>query len=310
MTATFNVWAAGSAAGAKAMADYMIRPTLDHERAQYLGAPELRSDLSPAMAERLGIDRTQPLSVEVLSHLFNASRADGKAIVGKHLNKPMRSLVETFGLHPVDKPEGEALANVLAGKRVDGSEVNGPVAGALKRFHAAMEPRANYQRLIHATRPPVGGIDITFSADKSVSVAFSLGSETERQAILGIHQRAVSDALAFVEKKIAFATKGHAGRDGVERGELAWVTFQHFTARPAVDIVRKDADGVDYTDRREVRTMAAPDPQLHSHSAILNSVYCPASGRVGAIDLDLLEGFVKLSSRYTVTGHRPIRSAG
>ncbi len=290
MTATFNTWAAGSAAGATARVQYMSNPTLSHDRARYLGAPELRADLSPALAEKLGIDRAAPLTEEALSHLFNARRADGAAIEGKRINKPMRSLAETFGLDPDVKPEGKELANVLAGRRVDGSEVDGPVEGALKRFNAAMEPRADYKRLIHATRPPVGGIDLTFSADKSVSVSFALGSEAERQTILGIHQRAVADALAFVEKKIGFATIGAGGKGGVERGELIWATFQHFTARPAVDIIRRDKDGADYTDRREV-PMQAPDPQLHTHAAILNHVHT-ASGRLGAIDLDLLKGFV------------------
>lgn len=290
MTATFSVWAAGSAAGATAMAQYLSGPTLDHERAKYYGAPELRPDLSPALAERLGINQSRPLTEGAISHLFNARKVDGSEIEGRRINKPMRSLVETFGLDPVQRPEGEALANVLAGRRVDGSEIEGPVAGALKRFEAAMAERADYKRLIHATKAPVGGIDLTFSADKSLSVSFALGSETDRVTILGIHQRAVADALAFVEKKIGFATMGAGGRDGVEAGDLAWVTFQHFTARPAVDIIRKDKDGADYTDRREV-PMQAPDPQIHSHAAILNHVHT-ASGRLGAIDLDLLKGFV------------------
>jgi TrwC relaxase len=290
MTATFSVWSAGSAAGATAMAQYLSGPALDHERAKYLGAPELRPDLAPALAERLGIDPSVALTEDAISHLFNARKADGNAIEGKRVNKPMRSLVETFGLDPVQRPEGEALANVLAGRRVDGSEVAGPVAGALKRFDAAMAPRADYERLIHATKAPVGGIDLTFSADKSLSVSFALGSEPDRLTILSIHQRAVADAMAFVEKKIGFATVGAGGKDGIEPGTLAWVSFQHFTARPAVDIIRTDKDGAEYTDRREV-PMQKPDPQIHSHVAVLNHVHT-AGSRLGAIDLDLLKGFV------------------
>src|ERR1700710_2247428 len=100
MTATFSVWAAGSAAGASAMAQYLSGPTLDSERARYYGAPELRSDLSPALAERLGIDRSVALTEDAIAHLFNARKVDGSAIQGKRINKPMRSLVETFGLDP------------------------------------------------------------------------------------------------------------------------------------------------------------------------------------------------------------------
>ena len=167
------------------------------------------------MAERLGIDQTRPLTEAEIAHLFNARKADGREIEGKRINRPMRSLVETFGLDPSGKkPEGDELANVLAGKRVDGTEVEGPVAGPLKRFEAAMADRADYKRLIHATRPPVGGIDLTFSADKSLSIAFGLGTKDERLTVLSVHQRAVADAMAYVEQKIGHATMGAGGKNG------------------------------------------------------------------------------------------------
>ena len=273
------------------MAQYLSGPTLSAERAKYYGQPTLRPDMDPTLAARLGIDQSRALTEAEIGNLFNSRQADGDAVDGKRINRPMRSLVETFGLDPTGrKPEGDALANVLAGKRTDGSEVIGPVDGALKRFNAAMADRADYKRMIHATKAPVGGIDLTFSADKSVSVSFALGDEKDRMTILGIHQRAVADAMSFIEKTIAHATIGAGGKGGTEPGSLAWVNFQHFTARPAVDIIRRDAEGAEYTDRREV-PMQLPDPQLHSHVAVLNHVQT-AKGRIGAIDLDLLEGFV------------------
>ena len=70
-----------------------------------------------------------------------------------------------------------------------------------------------------------------------------------------------------------------------------WISFQHYTARPAVDIERHDKEGRAYTDIREVPLQTA-DPQLHTHVTVFNSVLTE-SGRVGAIDLDRLAGRVK-----------------
>jgi hypothetical protein len=86
-------------------------------------------------------------------------------------------------------------------------------------------------------------------------------------------------------------TRRQGGSDGVEPGALGWISFQHYTARPAVDIERHDKEGRAYTDIREVPLQTA-DPQLHTHVTVFNSVLTE-SGRVGAIDLDLLAGRVK-----------------
>ena len=151
---------------------------------------------------------------------------------------------------------------------------------------------ADYRRQIHATRPPVGFIDMTFSADKSLSVAWALApTAAERAALLDIHRHAVADTMAYAETHLGFARRGQGGGDGVERGELGWIRFQHYTARPAVDIERQDREGRAYTDIREVPLQTA-DPQLHTHVTVFNSVLTD-SGRVGAVDLDRLAGRVK-----------------
>src|SRR5277367_3710596 len=81
------------------------------------------------------------------------------------------------------------------------------------------------------------------------------------------------------------------GLYAVETGELGWISFQHYSARPAVDIERRDKQGRVYTDIREVPLQTA-DPQLHTHVTVFNSVLTE-SGRIGAVDLDRLAGRVK-----------------
>ena len=289
---------------------------------------ELRPDIAPELASRLGIqDPDLPLTEAGIAHLLNGRRLDGGTVKGKEVHKPRLSIAEVFGLDPKVPARGGAIRNVLAGKRADGggaSQRDGTplartiVEGAGKRFRAALGiPRhrpetpeeaahlidgrtaagrlvdaKDYRRQIHATRPPVGFVDLTFSADKSLSVAWALApTEAERALLHGIHRNAVADAMAYVEEQIGFARKGAGGKDGAEPGKLGWISFHHYTARPAVDIVRTDDEGRPYTDPREVPLQTA-DPQLHTHVTVLNAVLTE-SGRLGSIDLDRLDGFVK-----------------
>jgi TrwC relaxase len=97
--------------------------------------------------------------------------------------------------------------------------------------------------------------------------------------------------MGYAETHLGFARKGAGGRDGVEPGTLGWISFQHYTARPAVDIERRDKEGRAYTDIRDVPLQTA-DPQLHSHVTVFNSILTN-SGHIGAIDLDRLAGRVK-----------------
>ena len=289
---------------------------------------ELRPDISPALAARLGIANPgRPLTQAGIANLLNATRLDGSAIAGRKKHTATRSVAEVFDLDPKQPASAKAIRNVLAGKRADGGMPQNAagkplpaeiVEGARKRFKAALGipahreataeelahlqngrlatgrliDMADYRRQIHATRPPVGFVDLTFSADKSLSVAWALApTAAERAALLDIHRNAVADTMAYAETQLGFASNRAAGLYAVEPGTLGWISFQHYTARPAVDIERRDRQGRAYTDIREVPLQTA-DPQLHTHVTVFNSVLTD-SGRIGAIDLDRLAGRVK-----------------
>lgn len=88
------------------------------------------------------------------------------------------------------------------------------------------------------------GWDLTFSPEKAVDVAFITADREEQQQILSVHNRAVDEALAFVQENL-FARAGHNGTE------------------------RKDAKGlcirqVVHLDSREA------DTQLHTHNVIVN----------------------------------------
>ena len=286
---------------------------------------ELRPDLSSAFAVRLGIaDRSRPLTASEIANLMNNQRADGGDIEGRKKHTAHRPVAEVFGLDPRALPPIAAIANILAGRRADGEAPragtgNGEplpakvVESSLRKFKAAIGVPADrdvtvdqiarvatgqidvvgYLKQINATTPPVAFVDLTFSADKSVSLSFALAPiEVERAIWLSIVQDATADAMAYAEERIGVARRGAGGSGEAERAELAWIGFQHYTSRPAVDVVRLDAQGREFTDPREV-PVATADPNLHKHVVALSSVLTDG-GHVGALHLNRLKGEVKV----------------
>ena len=121
----------------------------------------------------------------------------------------------------------------------------------------------------------VAAVDCTFSAPKSVSVAWALADEPTRTAIEVAQDRAVITALEHIEATVPLVRRRVDGeiRHEVAGGLLA-ARFRHHTSRLSAD----------QQARRE-----APDPQLHDHVAIANMALrdpsAPsASGRWAAID--------------------------
>jgi phage/plasmid primase-like uncharacterized protein len=126
-------------------------------------------------------------------------------------------------------------------------------------------------------------VDFTFSAPKSVSVAMALApTDAERYMIVGAHRDAWVAAMAHLEDIIAYARKGKGGSKGRVRGELGWVSFDHYTARPTIEIPHTEADGTPTTLIQTVKV--AGDMQLHTHVTTPNVVVCE-DGSVGGMDM-------------------------
>ena len=68
------------------------------------------------------------------------------------------------------------------------------------------------QRSAGSSRPGVPGFDLTFSAPKSVSVLFGVGDDALRTVLRDAHDRAVLDALGYMERAAAVTRRGPARR--------------------------------------------------------------------------------------------------
>jgi conjugative relaxase-like TrwC/TraI family protein len=139
---------------------------------------------------------------------------------------------ERLGLEAGEAVRAEQLVALMEGRH--------PVSGEFIRQAGADGRRA-------------GGIDLTFSAPKSVSAVWALGSGEQRAGVELAHGRALSRALEHLRGEIAVVREGAGGRVLSAAHDVLAAEFRHTTARGV-------AGG------------EAPDPQLHSHVVVTGVV--------------------------------------
>jgi conjugative relaxase-like TrwC/TraI family protein len=110
--------------------------------------------------------------------------------------------------------------------------------------------------------PRVAGFDLTFSAPKSVSLLYALGSAEQSAAARAAHEQAVAEGLTYLERHAVAARRGDGGQSRIATSGLVAAAFLHRTSRNG-------------------------DPQLHTHVLAANSVE-GADGRWSAPDARLV----------------------
>ncbi len=88
------------------------------------------------------------------------------------------------------------------------------------------------------------GTDLTFSAPKSVSLAWAIGDEKTRASIEAAQRLAVAKTLEYIESELSLARRGRGGHER-ESAKLVAATYQHGSSRER-------------------------DPQLHTHAVLMN----------------------------------------
>jgi conjugative relaxase-like TrwC/TraI family protein len=117
--------------------------------------------------------------------------------------------------------EPETFRALLEGQMPDGSEIQSRSDGTRR-----------------------GGLDLTYSAPKSVSIAALVGND---ERLLEAHDKAVGKAMDYVENEASQARITQDGVTTIERtGNLVVAQFQHETSR-------------------------AHDPQVHTHAVVINA---------------------------------------
>jgi conjugative relaxase-like TrwC/TraI family protein len=145
-----------------------------------------------------------------------------------------------------------ASADTLARLGIEGDAIASP------DFIALMEGRhprsGEWLRSEGAGGGRGGGIDVTFSAPKSVSTVWALGDERERSELEAAHAAAVTAAVEYLARAVPTVRRRYEGEVVEEpAADLVAAEYRHTTARGVVD-----GD--------------PPDPQLHSHVVITSTV--------------------------------------
>jgi conjugative relaxase-like TrwC/TraI family protein len=113
----------------------------------------------------------------------------------------------------------------------------------------------------------VAGIDLTFSAPKSVSALWAVSGPGERGVIERAHREAVASTIARIEREVALVRERVNGQVRHERARSVLAAeFVHTSSRLT----------------RNQEQQGVPDPQLHSHVVVLGAQRM--DGRFAAVD--------------------------
>lgn len=143
------------------------------------------------------------------------------------------------------------------------------------------------------------GLDLTFNAPKSVSIAYELakatGNEELAKAILDIHNDAVTKSLNGIENKYAQSRQTKDGiTEHIDTKNLAIAKFQHDTARPVTD----------------EKGNVSVDPSLHTHAVIMNMTKS-SDGTYKAIESkQIFEHYMAEGMNYRATMAAELQKAG
>jgi conjugative relaxase-like TrwC/TraI family protein len=155
----------------------------------------------------------------------------------------MGELAAELGLEGEVEPD--AYAAILAGEHPGTAEalVERP---APRKFKDA---EGRERRL-----DPILGYDVRFSAPKSVSLLYAVGSPEVRAAILRAHDEAVRQAVGYLERHACYVQRGHGGKRIEPGAGFVAMAFRHRSSR-------------------------AGDPALHTHLVTANMTRAVSDGR-------------------------------
>lgn len=168
--------------------------------------------------------------------------AGGAGIAGYYENYQLGAENPNAKQH--DEPAGKWVGSFSEKRGFAGEQVRrGDLAATLTGFDPRTGEKLSNNAGDDRHKP---GYDLTFSAPKSVSIAWASGLPELQRAVSEAQQRAVESALRYAEHSGAFVQReGHAGAVKVPHHEIAAASFEHSSNR-------------------------AGEPHLHTHAVISN----------------------------------------
>lgn len=141
-----------------------------------------------------------------------------------------------LGIDPNSLPDKETMTHLARGFAPDGITKLCHNAGIEPKWKLQLDPEGN--PLLNKKGKQIGGwegghrvgVDLTFSADKSVSLLFAMGDDELRAAILQALHRSRDEAFAYVQEQVEGRT-GQGGKNVVDASGLVATSTTHFVSR-------------------------------------------------------------------------------
>lgn len=144
-------------------------------------------------------------------------------------------------------------------------------------------------RELSAKQNTVAGFDLTFSAPKSLSVAWGIADQKQAARLEGAHEAAIEQTIAWLEDEVIRARTGAQGIAFHTTNGLLATRFRHWESREG-------------------------DPQLHDHVVVANKVQITdEQGRVRWLTIDsrsLYKATVTASSVYNQALANELKTLG
>ncbi|MEA3502012.1 MAG: MobF family relaxase [Actinomycetota bacterium] len=165
---------------------------------------------------------------------------------------------------------GGQATGVWRGSGATDQNLDGTVTSeGLVRLFDGLHPATGMQLGRRLRRDGVAAWDVTFSADKSVSLLWALGDEETRQQVLAAFEEATASAFGYLES-VASATRG-AAKTPVLGDDGEPVLNDNGRPRVRVETWPIETSGFVAASFTEF-TSRADDPQLHTHVVVANKV--------------------------------------
>ncbi|UAJ12402.1 MobF family relaxase [Polymorphobacter megasporae] len=142
------------------------------------------------------------------------------------------------------------------------------------------------------------GMDLTFSAPKSLSMLAYVGGDTR---LLDANMAAVKATLAWAEKHLAEARTGAGGANVVKTGNLIVALFQHDTSRNLDPQAHVHAVIANATQTADGKWHALHNDKLWSNNTLLGSIY-HAYLREGVTKLGYAIGSIGKHGSFEIAG--------
>lgn len=165
----------------------------------------------------------------------------------------------------------------------EGQEVVGRWGGELAARLGLMGTvdKSGFERLCDNLHPQTGdqltlrmgdkrriGYDFVFSAPKSFSIVEAMASESDRQALLGAFDEAITATMSEIEQDMHTRVRKDGAFHDRPTGNMVWAEFDHSTARP---VERKPAANDNFPgDKPPANDNHPPDMQRHRHVFAFN----------------------------------------